>query len=94
MDTKSSVKKVFISVQKLKEECIIKIKDTGPGFSESKIKNPFAAFETTKEIGKGTGLGLWVVKNILDKTDGKIEINNYENGAEITISIPIEKKEA
>ncbi|MDA3861685.1 MAG: HAMP domain-containing sensor histidine kinase [Melioribacteraceae bacterium] len=69
--------------------CRIIIRDTGIGFSKEKLEIPFEAFNTTKEKGKGTGLGLWVVKSILDNINGQIKISNYENGAEVEIIIPL-----
>jgi len=91
-DNNSKIKEISISSQKEENYCYILIQDTGPGFSAAKLENPFEAFVTTKEKGKGTGLGLWVVKNILDNINGSIEIRNYENGAEIEIIIPIFEK--
>ena len=91
-DNNSKIKEISISSQKEENYCYILIQDTGPGFSAAKLENPFEAFVTTKEKGKGTGLGLWVVKNILDNINGSIEIRNYESGAEIEVIIPIFEK--
>ncbi|MCF6269018.1 MAG: HAMP domain-containing histidine kinase [Melioribacteraceae bacterium] len=94
-ENNSSVKEIYISAKEKDNYCILLIKDTGGGFSEEKLKNPFEAFETSKEKGKGTGLGLWVVKSILDNINGSIQIKNYETGAEIVIAIPLfEKKQS
>lgn len=90
-DNNSNIKEIYVSSQKTNDYCHILIQDTGSGFSMEKLKNPFEAFETTKEKGKGTGLGLWVVKSILDNIDGSIQIRNYEKGAEIKITIPLFK---
>lgn len=73
--------------------CIFEIIDNGTGFKEQILDNKFKAFITTKEIGKGTGLGLWVIKKILDQCGGNIEIGNYNSGARVIIRIPVSNTE-
>ena len=68
---------------------IIEIKDTGIGFSDIVLSSGFEAFLTTKEKGKGTGLGLWIVERIISGAHGKIEIGNYEKGAFVKIELPL-----
>jgi signal transduction histidine kinase len=90
VEKKGKEKKISIKINSTENNnCKIVIRDTGTGFNEERLKNPFEAFNTSKEQGKGTGLGLWVIKNILDKIGGKISIRNYEKGAEIELIIPI-----
>jgi signal transduction histidine kinase len=65
-----------LNLFKESQAIIIKISDTGPGIPpeiQQKIFNPLF---TTKEKGKGTGLGLFVVKQIIDENKGKIEIES------------------
>ncbi len=63
----------------------LNISDNGPGFDEKVIKRAFEPYVTTKK--KGTGLGLPVVKKIIEEHGGKIEIQNLENqnGARVLI---------
>lgn len=91
-DNNCEIMEIYVSSQKEGNYCQVLIQDTGPGFSAEKLEHPFEAFETTKEKGKGTGLGLWVVKSILDNINGSIEIRNYEKGAEIEFKIPLFEK--
>jgi signal transduction histidine kinase len=58
----------------------LKVYDNAGGAKQEVIDNIFEANFTTKEIGKGTGIGLYMTKLIIDKIDGKIEAYNYEDG--------------
>ncbi len=63
----------------------LKFVDNGPGFSQKMLDHAFGLFESTKP-DKGSGLGLSIVKKIVDEHGGEIEVaNNPDGGAEITI---------
>jgi signal transduction histidine kinase len=71
---------------------VIEIEDTGHGIDPSKLEMIFEPFFTTKPTGKGTGLGLTVVKSIIDLHGGFVEaMNRPEGGARITISLKVNK---
>ena len=64
---------------------IIKIKDNGPGMTESIREHIFDNLFTTKGVGKGTGLGLAIAKQIVEEThDGKISCNSTLGNARRT----------
>ena len=68
----------------------VSIKDNGPGIPEDKQKRIFDPFYTTKEVGKGTGLGLWVSYSIVEKMGGKIGVKSeVGKGATFTVEIPV-----
>ena len=50
---------------------VMTVADTGPGISEANLKHIFDAFFTTKGIG-GTGLGLWVSQEIVERHQGRL----------------------
>ncbi|MBN1302416.1 MAG: HAMP domain-containing histidine kinase [Melioribacteraceae bacterium] len=66
--------KGIIKISLLKDEgfIIISVDDNGKGMDQKTIDNIFSPFFTTKESDRGTGLGLYIVKNICDQYDVKI----------------------
>ena len=57
------------------ERCIIEIADNGSGMDEKIRKNIFDPFFTTKISKAGTGLGLYVCQNLIEKLGGSIEVD-------------------
>ena len=57
----------------------VQIRDSGCGIPQENLESIFEAFFTTKEE-KGTGIGLWVVKRIVDRLGGKIEVISATTG--------------
>lgn len=66
----------------------IRLEDTGPGIPEEELERIFEPFMTTKEPGKGTGLGLAVAARLIDGMDGTIHAGNTDGGATFTILLP------
>ena len=63
--------------------------DTGCGISEKNMRSLFNPFFTTKELGKGTGLGLYIVYSEVEKIGGTIEVTSREGeGTSFLIRIP------
>jgi nitrogen fixation/metabolism regulation signal transduction histidine kinase len=63
------------------------IKDNGNGFDQIIIENLFEPYRTTKGV-KGSGLGMAIVKKIIDEHNGKIEVFN-DSGANIVVKLPL-----
>jgi two-component system NtrC family sensor kinase len=81
---------VEVDSQRRDDVIVVNIRDDGPGLSEEKMRKIFDPFYTTKESGKGTGLGLWVSHSIISKMGGSIQVkNNPDKGAVFTVEIPI-----
>jgi signal transduction histidine kinase len=67
------------------------VEDEGEGVSASIMEKIWDPFFTTKE--KGTGLGLGIVKNIIEAHDGMIRIDNrHEKGARVSIKFPLSRE--
>lgn len=66
------------------------ILDTGHGIAESDLQKIFNPFFTTKEVGKGTGLGLTVVHGIVQEHGGSIAVESQSGqGTTFTITLPL-----
>ena len=70
----------------------INVDDQGQGIDDRVLEKIWDPFFTTKEMG--TGLGLGIVKNIIESHGGSIQILNREQGgARVTVELPVERPE-
>lgn len=71
------------------DHIIINVIDNAGGIKGEILPKIFDPFFTTKPVGKGTGLGLYMSKKMLEEHfDGVISVTNRESGAEFTIVLP------
>lgn len=66
----------------------VTIKDDGPGIPDDIKQNIFAPFFTTKEMGKGSGLGLDVVSRIMIQHNGEVKVKSEPGATEFEICLP------
>jgi len=75
------------------ERVEIRIRDTGVGMSPEVCRHAFESFFTTKEISKGTGLGLFISYNLITEIDGTIELESEPGqGTTVIVRIPVRPK--
>ncbi|MCJ7577755.1 MAG: ATP-binding protein, partial [candidate division Zixibacteria bacterium] len=80
---------IKIKTYRKDKDIIIEISDTGIGIPKDNIARIFEPFFTTKEVGKGTGLGLSVAYGIVQKHNGKIEVESEVNkGTTFRVILP------
>ena len=81
---------ITISTIKTGKELLLQIADTGTGIPETVRDKIFSAFYTTKREGEGTGLGLYISKNIINEHNGRITVENGEkSGTIFKIYLPL-----
>lgn len=67
----------------------IEIADTGEGIPQERLDRIFEPFFTTKKAGEGTGLGLYIVRKMVELMGGRIEvISRVGEGTTFTILLP------
>jgi CheY-like chemotaxis protein len=73
----------------------LKVSDTGHGISEKEMHRIFDPYFTTKEVGKGTGMGLSVVHGIVKNHEGAISVkSDVGQGATFNIFFPVVEEQA
>ncbi|MBF0104277.1 MAG: hypothetical protein HQM16_03010 [Deltaproteobacteria bacterium] len=86
--------KLIIKVSIQDNKIHIAFKDNGCGISEEHIKKIFAPYFTTKPQGVGDGMGLALCQAVIERHDGKIEVQSeLGQGTEVTLILPYHKGE-
>ncbi len=71
-------------------EVVVEIGDTGSGMSDAVAHRAFEAFFTTKEVGKGTGLGLDIARRIVvERHGGTITIESRPGDTVLRVTLPL-----
>ena len=84
--------KIEIEIEETTKNLLILIKDEGPGFAETSPQKIFKRFYSNRpnSFGKHSGLGLNIVKNIVELHKGTISASNRINrkGAQVEVLLP------
>ncbi|WP_082285488.1 sensor histidine kinase [Leptospira noguchii] len=81
--------KIGISVFPWNDYVVVEIEDNGPGIPVKIQDRVWDPFFTTKDQGEGTGLGLGIVKGIVEKHKGKITLNSNPGRTIFRVELPI-----
>lgn len=85
---------VTISLECRENQAIVELCDNGGGIDSEIIDDIFNPYFTTKESSNGTGIGLYIAKNIIEnRMKGKMMVRNTKAGCCFTIVLPLKKKE-
>ncbi len=74
-------------------QILISFTDSGPGIPDEIKSKIFEPFFTTKPAGEGSGLGLDIVKKIIEKHNGRIKVDSIPGKTTFTVSIPVNPNE-
>src|SRR5208282_5690768 len=72
----------------------VRIVDNGPGIPPKILSRIFDPFFTTKPMGQGTGLGLDIVRRLVQHNDGNIEVDSKPGRPEFRVTLPIADPES
>jgi signal transduction histidine kinase len=87
------VKRLRVTRSFVDEMIVVRVSDTGVGMEQAVCRRAFESFFTTKELGKGTGLGLYISYNLISEVDGTIELESEPGvGTTAIISVPMRAK--
>jgi len=78
-----------IEVSQKDKQAFISMTDSGKGIAEEIKEKIFEPFFTTKGAGEGSGLGLDIVRKIIEKHEGNIAVESQQGKTTFTVSIPI-----
>ncbi len=81
---------ISIETKIVNNDAIISISDSGKGIANEIVDKIFDPFFTTKDVGKGTGLGLYISYEIIKRHNGSIKVKSAEGkGSTFSIFLPI-----
>jgi len=68
---------------------VVRVVDDGPGIPDDALPRIFDPFFTTKPIGQGTGLGLDIVRRLLNRHNGVIEVDSHPGKTAFEVMLPV-----
>jgi signal transduction histidine kinase len=72
----SDTKIISVNTHEETDKVMVEVADTGCGIEPENIQNVFSRSFTTKPVGKGSGMGLDLVRNMVEEMDGSIEVES------------------
>jgi signal transduction histidine kinase len=86
--------RIGIRVEAAPSGAAISVSDSGAGIPKERLEKIFEPFFSTKPPGEGTGLGLFVTREIVDKLGGSISVESrVGHGSQFTVQIPVKHPE-
>jgi signal transduction histidine kinase len=84
---------LLIATRRDGDSVVVEFTDTGPGMTPEVASRVFEAFYTTKDVGKGTGLGLDIARRIVEERHGgSITVDTGPGGTTMRIRLPVDPR--
>jgi signal transduction histidine kinase len=81
--------RVEIAARRESRRIVVRIADDGPGIPAEIRDRIFEPFFTTKSAGQGTGLGLDIVRRLVQHNEGEISVESQPGRTEFRVSLPV-----
>ena len=82
-------REVRVSLERAEEELRLTVADNGVGVPEALLRRIGEPFFTTKEPGRGTGLGLYLARHVVERQGGEMRVESAEGlGTRVTLTMP------
>ncbi|HET6267347.1 MAG TPA: ATP-binding protein, partial [Acidobacteriota bacterium] len=89
LDAVSEGGRVELRARRDGDSVVVCVIDNGPGVPPEIQSRIFDPFFTTKPVGKGTGLGLDIVRRLIQRHNGQIELESQPGRTEFRVTLPI-----
>jgi signal transduction histidine kinase len=89
LDAVSENGRVVVTARAEGAQVVVRVTDDGSGIPAEVKSRIFDPFFTTKPVGKGTGLGLDIVRRLVDRSDGSIEVESEPGRTEFRVALPV-----
>ena len=87
-------REILITLENVGNTAVVRVRDNGDGIPKSIQDKVFDSFFTSKEVGRGTGIGLSLVNKIITEHDGNVSFESeIEKGTTFIIELPLEINE-
>ncbi len=84
-----SARDVRVSLARLRDDVVLTVADNGVGVPEALLRRIGEPFFTTKEPGRGTGLGLYLARHVVERQGGGMRVESAEGeGTRVTLTVP------
>lgn len=89
-----STGKIRVNIDQVDQQSRWTVRDHGSGMTEDVLQRLSEPFFTTKQPGKGMGLGVFLAKNVVERLDGSIQFHSKAGqGTEVTFFLPLDNSD-
>ncbi len=89
LDAVSQEGRVIVTARAEGGKVVVRVTDDGPGIPADVRSRIFDPFFTTKPVGQGTGLGLDIVRRLVDRNEGSIEVESEPGRTVFRVALPV-----
>jgi signal transduction histidine kinase len=89
LDAVADAGRVDVIARREQQRVVVRVVDNGPGIPDDTRTRIFEPFFTTKPVGRGTGLGLDIVRRLVSHNDAEIDVDTRPGRTEFRVSLPL-----